>query len=383
MKVAEHQSKLHIGSIFASLGFLPFSATKRRILELSKRVEKLTIFYVDSEPKGVFPSNVTFIKIRVSKNIPRPFRYLIALFRSMFIASKIKKQRIDCLYILSGLWAQNIGLVMSKIARKPTIVRLRGDDWTVRRLRLAKMAKHWRIFLPIMTIYDLIEEITLKNADYVISVSQFLEQKAIEHGVKKEKVTTVYSGVSYDLFKPLHIRQEEKRFTLCFMGRLVRGKGLEHLIEAVKNLDVQVIVLGDGEKRYVENLKRKAPKNVTFLGRIEHKKVPKYINHSDILVSPSLSEGLPRTVLEAMACGKPIIATRVSGTPEIGFKGWLIESGNIEQLKKAIMEASKTPQKTLDEMGKMNRKIVLAKFNWDATYDKIYRIMETVINSSS
>ena len=384
MKVAKHQSKLHIGSIFPSLEFLPFSATKRRILELSKRLEKLTIFYVDSEPKGIFPSNVKFIKIRVLKSIPRPFRYLLALFRSMFIVSKIKKQRIDGLYILSDFWAQNIGLVISKITRKPMIVRFRADDWTIRRLSPPKMAKHWRIILRlIILIYDLIEEFTLKHADYVISVSEFLEQEAIKHGVKKERVTTVYSGVSHDSFKPLHIGQEKRKFTLCFVGRLVRSKGLEYLIKAVKNLDAQVIVLGNGEKRYVENLKRKTPKNVRFLGRIEHKKVPKYINYSDILVSPSLSEGLPRTILEAMACGKPIIATSGSGTPEIGFKGWLVEPENVEELRKAIIEASKTPKEILDNMGKMNRKIILTVFNWTITYDRIHQIIETMIKSSS
>jgi glycosyltransferase involved in cell wall biosynthesis len=384
LKVKEHQSKLHVVSIFPSLEFLPFSATKRRILELSKRVEKLTSFYVDSEPKGIFPGNVEFIKIRVSGNIPRSFRYLLALFRSMFIVSKIKKQGIDGLYILSDFWAQNIGLVISKITRRPMIVRFRADDWTIRRLSPPKMAKQWKIVLRlIMLIYDLIEEFTLKRADYVISVSEFLEQEAVKHGVKKERVTTVYSGVTHDLFKPLNIGQEKGKFTLCFVGRLVRSKGLEYLIEAVKNLDVQVIVLGDGEKRYVENLKRKAPKNLRFLGRIEHKKVPKYINYSDILVSPSLSEGLPRTILEAMACGKPILATSVSGTPEIGFKGWLVEPRNVEELRKTIIEASKTPEKTLDKMGKINREIVLTKFNWTTAYDKINQIIETVIRSSS
>ena len=79
---------------------------------------------------------------------------------------------------------------------------------------------------------------------------------------------------------------------------------------------------------------------------------------------------------------KTIIATKVPGAAEIGFKGWLIEPRNVEELRKAIMEASKTPKKILDKMGKMNRKIALTKFDWTTTYNKIYQILQTVTKSN-
>jgi len=370
--------KLRVGTFFFNINALYYSATLDRFLELAKRVEKLVIFCVDGQVKTSFPRNITFIKIKAPRIFPRFLRCLfLMLLKSAIIAGETKEQRIDALYILSGFWEQNICLAASKIGKKPSVIRLRGDDWTVRRL-----GKHGRIVSPLMKIYDSIEDLALKQADCVVSNSKFLEKKAIEHGVKREKVTTCYSGINSDLFRPMFKKHMRKRFTLCCATRLVRGKGLEYLIEAVKNLDVHVIILGEGEKMYIEKLKKKAQKNVSFLGKVEHEKVPRYLNSSDALVLPSLSEGLSRIVLEAMSCGKPVITTRLPSTLEIGLKGWLTEPGNVDDLQDAIIEASKTPKKVLEEMGNANRKIILSEFSWNIAYEKILKIIAEVISKS-
>ena len=369
------QKKLRIGSFFINLDSLHFGATQDRFLELSKRVEELTVFYLDGKVKGIFPSNVRFIKIRVPK-APRFVRCLyVALIKSTNIAKKVRKLKIDALYVQSAFWQPNIGLAISKIARRPLIVRLRGDHWAVRRIDLPRLGKYWKVFIPFIRIYDFFQTFTLNHSNHIISVSEFLKKKAIKQGVKREKITTVYTGLNCDFFKPARKRQKKKKFTICSAVRLVRSKGVEYLIKAVKGLDVEVMILGGGEREYIEKIHKMKQENVRFLGLVNYEEMPKYMNYSDILVLPSLSEGLPRTVLEGMACGKPIIATRVSGTPEIGFKGWLVEPGNVEELRKAIMEASKMPKQTLEKMGEENRKIVLKKFSWDVTYEKILRIL--------
>ena len=328
-----------------------------------------------SEVKTSFPKNTTFIKIKAPRLFPRFLRCLfLMLLKSAILASEIRKQGIDALYILSGFWEQNICLVASKIAKKPLVIRLRGDDWAVRRL-----SKHRATpFLPLIRLYDNIETFVLNHASHIITINDFLKEAAIAHGVKEEKITTVYHGVSSDLFKPLHKKKMKKRFTVCCPSRLARGKGIEDLLKAVKDLDVEVIILGGGEKGYVEKLVEKAPSNVNFLGYVKHKEMPKYINCADVVVSPQFFEGWGRVVLEAMSCGKPVIATSSPRAyAAIGFKGWAIKTGNIEELRKAIIEASETPKHVLEEMGKVNREIILRKFNWNVTYKKILKIIES------
>jgi glycosyltransferase involved in cell wall biosynthesis len=187
--------KLRIGTFFFNINKLHYSASLDRFLEPAKRVEKLVIFYVYGEMKIKFPKNVMFVKIRAPNRISRFLRCLfLILFQSMYIASKVKNLRTGALYILSGFWDQNIFLVVSKIAKKPLIVRLRGEEWRVRRL-----SKHWRTLLPLMKLYDIIETFALNQANHVITINKFLEEEAIAHGVKKEKTITVHHGVSYNL----------------------------------------------------------------------------------------------------------------------------------------------------------------------------------------
>jgi glycosyltransferase involved in cell wall biosynthesis len=123
---------------------------------------------------------------------------------------------------------------------------------------------------------------------------------------------------------------------------------------------------------------KKAPSNVKFLGYIKHKEMPKYLNYADVVVSPQSFEGWGRVILEAMSSGKPVIATSSSRAyAAIGFKGWPIKPGDIEGLRKAIIEASKTPKQILEEMGRANREIILRKFNWNITYKKILKIVKS------
>ncbi|MFX0199736.1 MAG: glycosyltransferase family 4 protein [Candidatus Hodarchaeota archaeon] len=347
-------------------------------MELAKRVEKLIIFYVQGEIGKNTPKNVIFIKIKAPTRIPRFLRCLFLIFfKSIYIVGKVKNQGIDALYILSGFWDQNIFLVVSKIARKPFIVRLRGEEWRVRRL-----SKYWRTLLPLMKLYDTIEKFALNQANQIICIHKFLEEEAIAHGVKKEKIVTVHHGVSSDLFKPSRKEQIKKKFTVCCVSRLVREKRIEFLLKAVKNLNVEVIVIGSGKEEYVENLKKKAPINVKFFGYVEHEKLPEYINYADIVVSPrnfgARARAWERNLLEAMSCGKPVIAAvSARAYSAIGFKGWPIKSNEVEGLRRAIIEASQTPKEVLEEMGRANREIILKEFNWGITYTKILRIIES------
>jgi glycosyltransferase involved in cell wall biosynthesis len=101
----------------------------------------------------------------------------------------------------------------------------------------------------LIRFYDNTETFVLNQARHIITINEFLKEAAIAHGVKEEKITIVYHGVGSDLFKPSHMKKINKRFTVCCPSRLVRGKGIEDLLKAVKGLDVEVIILGGVAKK--------------------------------------------------------------------------------------------------------------------------------------
>lgn len=115
---------------------------------------------------------------------------------------------------------------------------------------------------------------------------------------------------------------------VLFVGRLVRVKGVELLIDAMRLLEGRrLVIVGDGPER--RSLERAAVGlDVTFEGMLPHDEVRRRLRDAAVLVQPSLAEGMPNTVLEAMAHGVPVVATAVAGLPEIvvdGRTGFLLE----------------------------------------------------------
>ena len=136
---------------------------------------------------------------------------------------------------------------------------------------------------------------------------------------------------------------------ILFVGHLVTRKGVEYLIKAMKLIlkkDKKILccIIGKG---YLEaSLKRLATEleldsYIKFFGQKEHGKVASYINACDILVLPSLNEGLPVILCEALACGKPVVATNVAGTPELVTRdvGCLVKPKDENDLAQKIIIA--------------------------------------------
>ena len=127
---------------------------------------------------------------------------------------------------------------------------------------------------------------------------------------------------------------------VIFVGRLSKEKGVDILIDAFNMLsaDIHLLIIGDGpEKKNLE--KQSKNKNIHFLGYIDHEKTLEYIHGSDVLLQPSRKEGLSTTLLEAMSCRVPIIATNVGGNTELTEdmkNGILVESENVKQIVDSI-----------------------------------------------
>ena len=124
---------------------------------------------------------------------------------------------------------------------------------------------------------------------------------------------------------------------------------------------------------------------VIFTGRVEPQKIHKYYQAADIFVLPSYTEGLPVSVLEAMACGLPIVATDVGGTPEIitdGFNGFLIPPMNEKELckKLRVLIADKIYREGFRQK---SIEMIEDEFNFDKKLDKLIKLYRIFINGKN
>lgn len=160
----------------------------------------------------------------------------------------------------------------------------------------------------------------------IVAVCQALKDRLIELGVDGARVTVLRNGVDLDLFRsvdPVAARQALglNRRTLLSVGALIPRKSNEIVIQALPSLpDVDLLLAGDGPER--ESLARLAgalgvADRVRFLGPVAHADLPRIYAAADALVLASSREGWANVLLEAMACGTPVIASNVWGTPEV------------------------------------------------------------------
>jgi glycosyltransferase involved in cell wall biosynthesis len=164
------------------------------------------------------------------------------------------------------------------------------------------------------------------QADGLITVCQALKDRLVELGMAADDVVVLRNGVDLQLFRMIDRQAARARLgltrrTLASVGWLVERKGHHHAIGALRALpDTDLLIVGDGPER--ARLERIAVQEgvsarVRFLGRIEQQQLPEVYNAIDALVLASSREGWANVLLEAMACGTPVVASAVWGTPEV------------------------------------------------------------------
>jgi len=211
-------------------------------------------------------------------------------------------------------------------------------------------------------IVSFIDKKWIKYTDSVITCSDEVTNSVInDFNVPEEKVYTILNGVDTELFKPeIYVRHSKENLgipsdhkLITCVTRLKQEKGVDLLLNAFRDIlkqekNIFLLIAGSGD--YENKLKQitkdfNIEDKVRFVGNVSHENIPPYYVIGDIFVFPTLAkEGLPWVVLEAMACRKPVIASKIGGIPQIindGENGLLFESGKIQELKEKIIELLK------------------------------------------
>ena len=247
-----------------------------------------------------------------------------------------------------------------------------------------KITDTWSLYVKIFNKFFMKEEIkTLIDSKRITAVSNSVANSLSKsYGMNRKEINVVKNGVNEKLFKP---SKNDKRApcNILYTGRLIYSKGLIDLTKSAKQVikeypDVSFLLAGDGNLRpSLERLvkKERLEQNFSFLGFINQEKLIEHYQRDTINVLPSYIEGLPTTVLEAMACGMPVVATDVSGTNEIvvdDINGILVPPKNPEKLAGALLELL-NDENLRRFMGKNGRNYIEKKFTWDNVAKDIFR----------
>ncbi|MDR6225544.1 glycosyltransferase family 4 protein [Desmospora profundinema] len=231
------------------------------------------------------------------------------------------------------------GTLLKKTFGVPVITTIHGSD-----IRLYPYKS--------VGVYQRTEK-ALRNSDHVVTVSERLKRDVQKWSTGVE-VSTIHNGFDPERFFPCAQQDARERLDqspdgkiILFVGNLYKVKGLFDLLDAFAGLaqrhpDAQLVLVGDGPLR-CDLIKRSREisihDRVHFIGRRPYDEIPLWINASDVVTLSSLSEGLPSIVLEAMGCGKPVVATDVGGISEVvqhGKTGFLVPPRQPKELEQHL-----------------------------------------------
>lgn len=226
----------------------------------------------------------------------------------------------------------------------------------------------------------------LSNSRAVIAVSAEVARHAHRLAPNGTHVKVIPNGVDTKHFAFRSPKDIPIAPTVTFVGRLMYNKGAHYLIDALPTIlaevpEAKVLIVGDGpmrERLMSQALRLDVHKAVEFLG-MRHD-VNALLRRSTVFVRPSLTEGMPLGVLEAMSTGLPVVATRVAGVPEIvqhGRNGLLVEPGDIGALGRSVVWLLRHPD-AASEMGASGREMVEGYYSWERVADDTLRFFEEV-----
>jgi glycosyltransferase involved in cell wall biosynthesis len=260
---------------------------------------------------------------------------------------------------------------LGKLLGIPTVIQVIGSDVDVAaQLATLKPQVGW----------------SFRHAAGVIAVSSALADKCLQLGARPDSTTAIVTGVDRQAFAPRS--RESARLALglpvdgkliLYVGRLSEPKGASDALRAFERIrksgDVRLAFVGDGPLLHRLRQRAAERKDVIVTGPVDGAKVSDWLAACDLLTLPSYHEGTPNVVLEAISSGRPIVATRVGGIPDVctsSVYGELVSPGAIPELTKAyeqVLSRTHVP----DEIAACP-----SLYSWDENARRVLAFLQTV-----
>lgn len=318
-----------------------------------------------------------------------PTRLVYRLVPDIFF--RLVKEKADIVHAHDyAHFTTDAAALACRIAKKPLVVTVHGFLPVTRPTR------------ALMGIYDrLVGGFSLRTAETIIAVSKTQSQDLLRRGVipdsDRDKIAIVPNGVDFNQVIPTAKSSFRQRYSIgeddklvLAVGRLIKRKGFSRLIEIAqdllekeKTLKIAIVGPDGGYKAKLEEMTSSLGlgDSILFTGAIPEMTLTQAYTDADLVVIPSEYEGLPTTLLEAMAHGKPVVATNVGGTCEVieNYRDGILVSPNNEELSNGILHVLSN-QGFSEEIAR-NGRVKAQAYDWDRITDRILTIYDKSIAS--
>ncbi|MEH2001784.1 MAG: glycosyltransferase family 4 protein [Nostoc sp.] len=273
-----------------------------------------------------------------------------------------KQQGILCLYDLPILFYRMAREIQQEEAERfpalsASLQAVREPDWKLRRKE---------------------QEVAL--ADHIFVASSITQQSLLREGVSPDKITVIPYGAPIDYFQPQP--KLDRTFRALFVGRVGVRKGVHYLIKAWEELQLpQAELMLVGVNEFPETWLSQLPHGLNYIPSVPHTTLNQYYSNANVFVFPSLVEGFGLVLLEAMACGIPVITTPHTAGSDIitdGTEGFIIPIRDSEALKEKLEWCYSHPQE-LAEMGRAARRKA-EQLNWGMYRQRLASRVQEIIN---
>lgn len=326
----------------------------------------------------IHEKNLYVLKTINKKNSNTIMKIINHFKLQLTILSYVIKASINCsLFIIFLGESMVLSMFLLKIMRKNPILIL-GISPTKRHLINADfLSKFWHFFI----------KTNIKLANRIIVFSQSLLQMSALSLYSHKTIVAPISFVNFKVFN-IKCKLNERFSTIGYIGRLCAVKGIINFIEAIpqihnKNDETRFLIAGTGDLYSEVNLfvnDNKLDTIVTLIGWVSREEVPRFLNRLKLLVIPSYSEALPNVLLEAMACGTPVIASPVGAISDIikdGENGFLLKSNNPKHIAEKVTEVLNDSD-LLEKVSVNAYNYVIKNFDYKNTINKWKEIIAAI-----
>lgn len=336
--------------------------TANRLLQASQLSEKYDFCYITQDMLSGNRINIKLLKRLIKQ---------------------IKTENPDLLHF-SGLQASGFYAVLAaRLAGKRNILlTIRGSSGDAIGLNLLKK------FLFV----NIIEPLTLKlSRNFYTVCTEAGQRKIVKKNIKKfiGVIPNAAPVVPADIRDPISVRNslgiKEDSFAVVIVGRMVYDKGIPFIIDAIEKTDkerITFVFVGDGPYEDELNSKFRNSENVICLGK--RSDVIEIVNSCDLFLFATLHENLSNALLEAMACGLPVVASRVGGNLDVvedGSNGFLIPPCNADEIVEKVSLLASDIQ-LYNRFSRRSKEIINEKFSQDVVYPRISEVYDQMLRTA-
>ena len=366
-----------------NIGILTFSISKAGSISTSNLVD---IVYPLSNDLYLITGNNGYAFFKEDKRIhtsgirhkrganvvTRILRYIYTQLRISYTLAKITRN-VDIWIFFIGGTSLLFPMLTAKLFKKDVILAFAGSPI------LTLISANDNLVKPV----EILSKINYTLSDKIILYSpNHIKEWNLEK--YRDKISIAHKHfLDFDKFK-IKKKFYERDNLVGYIGRLSEEKGVMNFVEASPEImkkrdDLEFLIGGDGQlrdkiKKYLdkENLNNK----VNLTGWIPHEELTNYLNELKLVVLPSYTEGLPNIMLEAMACGTPVLATPVGAIPDVirdGETGFIMENNSPECITENVIRALN--HQNLDEIVKNARKLTEREYTYEAAVERYKKIL--------